>query len=553
VSALRSGEVRAEPLVRVRGESRIEIGVVHGELGVSISGALRDELGTPLAGRTLAVEAIPESAPDDPWVAELSTDEAGRFTLEIAGADRNYRLLATFRGDATHRGVRVERNVERARDDVRLELKLEAGARIDLDADKIAVDVVAESDAGGALLAMRLTDEAGRELARGTTLPDGRLHLTVPTSLLGPPGAGLLRIESLRDAHRAEAQTEARVVRTRAVQLALTPETTSLEVGSPLSVKGRASTRVAPRARVPVGLFVDGQHVETVITDAEGGFETRLWLSAKPGSLKLVARSEGDAASAYPPTETSVAIEVLPEQPLPMPWLLGATLIAALGLWGLARVRERALGEPPGEVVEPQLVRRVVPRKAQGRRDRMRIDGSVQDLRNDAGVPFAKVSLLHEHPEGSCVLAADDAGRFASPVLLPGRLRLRVESPGFVPTEIDLFVPHRGEWTAFGVRLESLRERALAPFRKLALKVLPSPRAWGVWTTREAREWIGRAVPESRPVLGQLTLDIERACYDEQPPSEVEVGSIERRTNAIERGLGPHKGSVSPSQTRSAR
>jgi hypothetical protein len=550
---LAAGFAHAEPLVRVRGESRIEIGVAHGELGVSISGALRDELGTPLSGRTLAVEAIPESAPDDPWVAELSTDDGGRFALEIAGADRNYRLLATFRGDATHRGVRVERNVERARDDVRLELKLGAGARINLDAPELTVEVVAESDAGGDGLSMRLTDESGRELARGTTLADGRLHLSVPTERLGPPGAGLLRIESLRDARRAEAQTEARVVRTRAVLLELTPEATSLEVGSPLTVKGRARTRAAPRARVPVGLFVDGQHAETVITDAAGSFESRLWLAAEPGSLTLLARSEGDAASAYPPAETSVVISVLPGQPLPMLWLLGATAVAALGLWGLARVRATSLGERPGEVVEAPFARRVVPRKGQGRRDRMRIDGRVQDLRNDAGVPFAKVSLLHEHPEGSCVLAADDAGRFASPVLPPGRVRLRIESPGFVATEIDLFVPHRGEWTAFAVRLESLRERALAPFRKLALKVLPSPRAWGVWTTREAREWIGRAAPDSRPMLGQLTLDIERACYDEQPPSEEEVGSIEQRTHAVEGTLGSNKGTVSASQTRAAR
>lgn len=545
---------RAEPLVRVRGESRIEIGVAHGEIGVSISGALRDELGTPLSGRTLAVEAIPESAPDDPWVAELSTDEAGRFALEISGADRNYRLLATFRGDATHRGVRVERNVERARDDVRLELKLGTGARIDLDAPELAVEIVAESDAGGDGLAMRLTDETGRELARGTTEADGRLHLSVPTGALGPPGAGLLRIESLRDARRAEAQTEARVVRTRAVLLELAPEATSLEVGSPLTVKGRARTQAGPRAHVPVGLFVDGQHVETVITDAAGSFEARLWPSAEPGPLSLVARSEGDAASAYPPAETGVVIHVLPGQPLPMLWLLAASAVAALGLWGLARVPATSRGEDrPGESVEAPFVRRVLPRKAQGRRDRMRIDGRVQDLRNDAGVPFAKVSLLHEHPEGSCVLAADDAGRFASPGLPPGRVRLRIESPGFVAAEIDLFVPHRGEWTAFAVRLESLRERALAPFRKLALKVLPSPRAWGVWTTREAREWIGRAAPDSRPMLGQLTLDVERACYDEQPPSEAEVNTIEQRTRAVESALAPHKGAVSASQTRAAR
>jgi hypothetical protein len=171
----------------------------------------------------------------------------------------------------------------------------------------------------------------------------------------------------------------------------------------------------------------------------------------------------------------------------------------------------------------------------------------VQDLRDAASVPFAKLSLVHEHPEGSCVLAADEHGRFASPVLPSGRLRLRVESPGYVAAEFDLYVPHRGEWTSFSVRLESLRDRALSPFRRLALKILPSSRAWGIWTTREAREWMSRAVPARRSELGQLTLDVERACYGEQPPDEAQVASIEQRAAEIDRGLkAPHDAAAAP-------
>lgn len=544
----------AEPIVRVRGESRIEIGVTHSELGVAISGALRDELGAPLAGRQLAVEAIPESAPHEPWAAELTSDEAGRFSLEITDNDRNYRLFATFAGDANHRGVRVERDVERARDDVRLELRLTAGTRIDLDRDSIAVDVVAESDAGGDGLAMRLTDESGRELAHGTTRSDGRLRFSVATSQLGAPGAGLLRIESLRDDRRAEAQTEARVVRTRAVLLTLELDAASFEAGSPVPVKGRAHTRVGPRAQVPIGLFAAGQHLETLLTDPQGEFRTRLWPKAREGTVELSARSDGDASSAYPAAETRVTITIRKPEPLPLRWLLGATVVVALALTMIARARGKRAGDSlRPEAAEVQQARRVLQPKPQGRRDRHRINGRVHDLRNDAAVPFAKISLVHEQAEGSCVLAADELGRFASPVLPTGRVRMRVESPGFVTTEIDLHVPHRGEWTSFGVRLESLRERALTPFRKLALRVLPSARSWGVWTTREVREWITRAAPTRKTQLGALTLDVERACYGEAPPSEREVLAIEESARAIESGLGVQNEHAPTSESRSAR
>jgi hypothetical protein len=543
---------RAEPLVRVRGESRIEIGVAHSELGISISGALRDELGTPLGGRPLAIEAIPDNAPHEPWAADITTDEAGRFSLEITDTNRNYRLLATFNGDDNHRGVRVERNVERARDDVRLELKLPQGTRIDLDRDTFLVDIVAESDAGGGGLGMRLTDELSHELARGTTQADGRLRLTVKTPLLGAPGAGLLRIESLRDERRAEAQTEARVVRTRAVKLSLYPEATVFEAGAPLTIEGSAQSRVGPRARVPVGLYANGEHVETLITDDQGRFEARLWLDTREGDVTLTARSEGDAASAYPATETQVVLHVTKAEPLPLAWLMGASALALLGLWGFARWRARA-DAARLEVDEPQRERRVLQQRPQGRRDRHRIHGRVQDLRDGAGVAFAKLSLAHEHPEGSCVMAADEHGRFASPILPHGRLRLRVESPGFVATEFELYVPHRGEWTSFAVRLENLRDRALSPFRRLALKILPSSRAWGIWTTREAREWMSRAVPARRSELGQLTLDVERACYGEQPPDEAQVASIEKRAAEIDGGLKPpHDAAIAP-ESRTAR
>ena len=53
--------------------------------------------------------------------------------------------------------------------------------------------------------------------------------------------------------------------------------------------------------------------------------------------------------------------------------------------------------------------------------------------------------------------------------------------------------------------------------------------------------------PARRSELGQLTLDVERACYGEQPPDEAQVASIEQRAAEIDRGLkAPHEAAAAP-------
>jgi hypothetical protein len=64
---------------------------------------------------------------------------------------------------------------------------------------------------------------------------------------------------------------------------------------------------------------------------------------------------------------------------------------------------------------------------------------------------------------------------------------------------------------------------------------------------------MSRAVPARRTELGDLTLDVERACYGEQPPSEVQVAAIEQRVQEVERGLRPAHEGGNESETRAAR
>jgi hypothetical protein len=528
----------AEPLVRVRAESRIELGVSHSELGLVVSGALRDELGQPLIARALAIEVVqPSERPPSMWRTSLSTDAEGRFALELPESEHDYRLLATFAGDDTHRGVRVERRVERTRADVRLELRLPEGNVIDLDAPTLHANVVAESDAGGDGITMRLLDETGRELVRGMTDASGKLSLSVPTPDLGEPGSGLIRIESLRDDRRAEAQTEARIVRRRAVSLSLEIPDDQPEAGGAIYVQGVVRTRASARAHVPIGLFVETRHVETVITDEQGRFSAELWIDVPPGPLEITARAEGDAAGAFADAEAKRRVVVGPAQPLPLRWILAALALSALPIWLAARPKSSS--EEPQNSDQNVSGTSILPARAQGRRDRHRVHGRALDAHTDAPLIGARLELLHENEDDPVLLEVDEQGRFASAVLAPGRARLRISAPGYVATETDLEIPHRGEWSAFVVRLLTLRAHALLPYRRLLLKLLPSPRAWGVWTTREARDFLAQQSPTQKNEITTLTFDIERASYGVEAPSEADVLSIETQTQSLEAALTP--------------
>jgi hypothetical protein len=97
-------------------------------------------------------------------------------------------------------------------------------------------------------------------------------------------------------------------------------------------------------------------------------------------------------------------------------------------------------------------------------------------------------------------------------------------------------VPHRGEWSQLTVRLESLRVRALAPFRRLALRALRSPDVWSVSTNREAAARMG-PLP-ARPVAEA----VDRLYYGHDTPTAAEVVDVEREVESLEaraRGVPP--------------
>lgn len=519
----------AEPTVRVRADSRIELGVTHLDVGMSITGALRDELGLGLSDRALELSAIPLDEPGAPFEVAVRTNAAGEFALEIADGNHDYRLLASFDGDAGHRGVRVERSVERARSDVRLELRVGAGSRLDLDAPELALEAVAESDAGGQGITLRLSDEAGHELALARTDAQGRARFVVPSERFGPPGTGLLRVESLRDERHAEAQTEARIIRSRQLDVFVQADRAQVELGSEFSVRGGVRTRTGPCPRLPVGLYLGSTHVRTVVTGDAGEFAAELSADSAPAHTTLSARVEADPSGAHRAAGASVPLSIVAPEPLPLPWLIGlfgAGAVATLLLSGRRRrpaARPRAIpegraGPALGEVQEGRVS--------------YVVSGTVVTDDPSAPLPAAEVQLLSGDGTRATVVTDGDGG-FVTPPFPAGPVHIRVGARGWSTISLSLSLPHAGEGEHMTLRLESLRARAVRAFRRAVEPSLPFPRAFALWTTREVRAFLAQRRPAQRALLGDLARELEQAAYAPEPPSEPEVARIELRATAL--------------------
>jgi hypothetical protein len=200
-------------------------------------------------------------------------------------------------------------------------------------------------------------------------------------------------------------------------------------------------------------------------------------------------------------------------------------VLCGLVLFLLAR-RERhhvAAARAPSQRRAPAGVQAAPPESRQARDHG--IGGWVLDPRDDAPIAGAMVTLLGPGEVARSV-PLQSSGRFEVSELPPGRWTVRVEAEGYVPGEAHVTVPHRGQWRAMTLRLDSLRALALAPFRRIAMRLLPSTGQWSVQTNREV---LDRARDQGLPTgpLESLASEVEQAYYAAEPPTRTEVQAIE--------------------------
>lgn len=511
-----TGVAHAQPLLRVRAETRLELTRELTGTGVRLRGTLLDDLGQPLASRDVALE-ISSGGEEPTSRTRVRTDREGRFVVALPlEEDQVVRARAIFGGDEGHERLEVERVVDRRRADVRLRLALDAN-ELSLDAPTHRVRVRAESSAGGAGLELELLDELGRSLGVGTTDADGRLELEVRSESLGGPGAGRLALRTDGDTTRAPGRTEIPIVRTRASTIDLTSPD-RVAVGASTRLSGRLRDVSGPLPERAIGIFANGEHRGSVLTRADGAFEWTLDVAREDApSLELVARYESDEPGH--PSSESAPITLRVDVPAATSgWALLAVALCAVAIW-LARSlwrREVVVARPvrpPASPVELGKPRR-------GRERSTVISGRLED-REARALRGRVVARGVDGSERS--LDTDTDARFELE-LTAGTWEVRFEAPGHAIERVTATLPHRGDWTGVTVRLESWRHRAWAILRSAVERAgLPG------WERSTIREVVAPADATLRSLGGA----VERAVYDRSAPDADAIAELETRAKEV--------------------
>jgi hypothetical protein len=520
-----AAKVRAQPSVRVRAATQLELEALPSERGLTLQGTLRDDLGQPLPARSIELQLTTDAGAKQQRTRQTADD--GGFRAVFALPPGRYRASARFAGDVAYTEGEQRRELDAGKADVRLRFVEPRTLRLDLDEKTHVIAVRASSSAGASGIDVRVQDEQGHELVHARSGDDGVVRAELPSAALGAAGIGKLIAQSSADAQRSAASSEIEVMRFERSGLAFRARIDAAREQLVLDGTLRAGARgLADEA---IGVFDGTQHLVTLRTGSDGTFTYAGALPKQASTnarvLRLQARFDNDAP--WIGASRSNVIELkLPDTSAPsVLWLFAPLAACAIGLWLLSRreIEARRHSVAPAELGAGL---HLGPRGARGQVEAHRIAGSVRDAHGHRPIADALLVMLTPAGERFEIRSGED-GRFASGELAPGSYVLQVEALGYVTLASELHVPHRGEWSDVQVLLKSARDAAVAAYRPVAERVLPALDLWERWTARETLESATRAgrAPAS---FVQLTEDVERAAYAKAPPNASDLATIER-------------------------
>lgn len=541
----------AQTHVRVMAETRIDVAAERAGSSVQVFGVLRDDLGQALPGRELQLvtrqlqegdAAAPSAPPGVFGVSTIATDDRGEFALTVPWTDGRFSLGCAYAGDEFHLPANVERVVDPTLADVRLRFDLDVtGRELDLDAPSSRVRIVAESSQGGEGLTVTLRDELGRVHASATTDATGHALFVLGDAVEASPGPGRWLVDFPGDERRAAARAELPIVRVRATTLTAALDAETLDPGETATLSGALRDSRGGVVGGAVGIFAEGEHVTTVVTDAEGAYSASFEVprDREGSSWTLEARFTPEAPGHEASSSPTVTLQVSSPWPLDWLWLLlpvGLSVVALV----FARRRERREASPAARAVA-QAPGITVGARTHVTHRHDQLAGVILDHLSGAPCGGAIITLSRagrsaaDSPPDQRT-ESDARGRFALSGLPAGEYRLRVQLAGYVGVDQSVLVPHRGEWSDVVVRVESYRARALAVFRRVGRRFVASERVFETTTNRE--------IPESAPdahrgPLMSLAEQTDRLYYGPADPQPEDLPPLERAAAALEQQIQP--------------
>ncbi|HEY2733431.1 MAG TPA: hypothetical protein VGI70_05580, partial [Polyangiales bacterium] len=259
---------QAAPSLRVRAKVRIELQAEHAGDQLRVQGYLRDDLAAALPGRAIQIRLQPANDRGRAQTRNARSDATGRFATAFDSHAIALRVQVVFEGDDFYERAEASQTIEVDRDPVHLQFASPSDWRVSLDDKATSIALRASSEAGGGGLAIAVQDELGRSIVEGRTDQQGALALTVPNDRLGEVGLGELVAISSADATRGAARASQPILRTRATSLRLSarPDANARIVAIDLQLMAAG----APLSQRAVGLFLDGEHLVTLLTDRNG-------------------------------------------------------------------------------------------------------------------------------------------------------------------------------------------------------------------------------------------------------------------------------------------
>jgi hypothetical protein len=518
----------AAPSLRVRAKVQIELQTERVGDGVRLHGTLRDDLAAPLAGRELQMRVQTAPATAHPQLRTLHTDASGRFSALFSARELAEHALVTFEGDDYYERAETSQAIDVERSELSLRFAEPNDWRIQLDQKTTRIELHADSELGGADLPIVVQDELGRPIAQGTTDRLGVLILEISNQWLGDVGFGEFNASSEGDATRAAARVTQPVLRTRKTQLSLRVQSDTK--AHTLHVALRLSTATGGLAQRAIGVFVDGAHLITLLTDQRGEATRDFALagtSIRAGSHRALARFESDTPGWVASQSERVTFAIVPVEPRSPAWLIAPVLASlAFVFWSLRRTRVIEDRQADLPSTSPSVRFGAADRGQPGLHE---LDGRVEDV--ESGAPLLATLEIADSAARAVVVYTDASARFASASLPADSYRVRVHAAGYAGASFDVRVPHAGTASGIVIGLRSLRSAALDAHAPVARRVLRAEARLHVATVRDT---LAAAVSGNTagPPLARLTDLVEHTAYARSTPNDRDLDDVQRAAAA---------------------